>query len=332
MCLARFRHFYYQQLYINNLSTADIILILSILFFTWLGYRRGFINSFFDLVKWTGALLLAALCYDDTATLLAQNFSIQQEWQKPVSFMLLFAAGLLLLTLLFILLKKIISAAAQQSFVNKITGLIPGFLSGIVIAMLLAKIFIVSVWFTPTGKGSKNILLASLANSTNWLDDRMDQVFNAPPPPQISGAAETLYSESEEFKSATFNARPDLETQLLHMVNAERKTIGLKLLVADGKLQLAAHAHAADMFTKGYFSHITPDGINPFERMKKLGVKYSSAGENLAHSHDLDGAHTGLMNSPGHRANILNKQFGKVGISILDGGVKGLMVVQEFSN
>ena len=266
------------------------------------------------------------------ATLLAQNFSLEQQWQKPVSFLLLFMISLFLLTLLFIVLKKIISPATQQSFVNKISGLIPGFLSGIVIAMLLAKIFMVSVWFTPTGKGSKNLLLSSLANSTNWLDDKMDQAFNTPVTTQVSGAAETLYSESDEFKSATFTARPDLEEQMLHMVNAERKTIGLKILVPEGKLQLAAHSHAADMFTRGYFSHITPEAVNPFERMKKFGIRYTAAGENLAHSNGVDEAYTGLMNSPGHRANILNKQFNKIGISILDGGEKGLMVVQEFSN
>lgn len=311
---------------------ADIILILSILFFAWLGYRRGFINSFLDLIKWTGTLLLAVFLCADTADLLARNFLIQQEWQRPVAFALLFGITLLILTLLFFLLKKVISPNVQQSFTNKITGVIPGFLSGIVIAVLLAKIFTASVWIAPGDKGNKNVLISSLTNSTSWLDEKMEQVFTTPAPPLISGATETLYSESDEFKSATFNARPDLEEQMLHMLNAERKTMGLKLLTADGKLQLAAHAHAADMFTKGYFSHITPEGINPFERMKKLGVKYSSAGENLAHSDNLEAAHTGLMNSPGHRANILNKLFGKVGISILDGGVKGLMVVQEFSN
>jgi uncharacterized protein YkwD len=86
------------------------------------------------------------------------------------------------------------------------------------------------------------------------------------------------------------------------------------------------------MFTRGYFSHNTPDGINPFQRMKKVGITYLSAGENLAHSYSLDSAHTGLMNSPGHRDNILNTHFGKIGISVLSSDTKGLMVVQEFSN
>ncbi|MGG9962211.1 CvpA family protein [Ferruginibacter sp. SUN106] len=314
------------------MTIADIILIVVVILFTWLGYRRGFINSFFDLVKWTGALTIAALFYAGAADLLEQNFSMQQEWEKPISFVVLFIVSLFFLTLIFIFVKKIVTPSAQQSFANKITGLIPGFLTGVVVSVLLAKIFTASVWFATPGKDNSNLLVSSLANSTGWLDDRMDTIFNAPPAPTIAAASETLYSESEEFKCANFNARPDLEEQMLHMVNAERKTRGLKILAADGKLQLAAHSHAADMFTRGYFSHITPDGINPFERMKKIAIKYNAAGENLAHSNGLEAAHTGLMNSQGHRDNILNKQFGKIGISILDGGLKGLMVVQEFSN
>jgi uncharacterized protein YkwD len=314
------------------LTIADIILIVVVILFAWLGYRRGFINSFFDLVKWTGALAIAAVSYTGAAAILAQNFSIQDQWQKPISFVVLFSVTLFFLSLIFIFIKKIITPAVQQSFANKITGLMPGFLTGVVLAVLLAKVFTASVWFAEPGKDNTDVLVASLANATNWLDDSMEPIFNAPQAPAIAAASETLYSESEEFKSANFTARPDLEEQLLHMVNAERKTRGLKILVADGKLQLAAHSHAADMFTKGYFSHITPDGINPFERMKKLAIRYNAAGENLAHSNGLEAAHTGLMNSQGHRENILNKQFGKIGISILDGGLKGLMVVQEFSN
>lgn len=294
-----------------HLNTADIILILSILFFSWLGYRRGFINSCIDLVKWTGALFAAIFLYPGVTDVLAQNFLIAPEWQKPVAFVLLFTTSLLLLTILFILVKKMIALPVQYSFTNKITGLIPGFLTGVAIAIVLAKILALSVWFNENNDENKG-LLPALNNSTVWLDDRMEKVFATPTPsPLISGATEKIYTESDEFKSASFIARPDLEEQMLHMVNAERKTAGLKLLQADGKLQLAAHAHAADMFTKGYFSHTNPDGLSPFERMKKLGIKYLSAGENLAHSDDLEAAHTGLMNSPGHRANILNHQLEK---------------------
>jgi uncharacterized protein YkwD len=86
------------------------------------------------------------------------------------------------------------------------------------------------------------------------------------------------------------------------------------------------------MFRRGYFAHITPDGKSPFDRMRSAGVRYLSAGENLALGQTLNICHNGLMHSPGHRANILDPSYGRVGIGILDGGMHGLMVTQNFRN
>jgi uncharacterized protein YkwD len=86
------------------------------------------------------------------------------------------------------------------------------------------------------------------------------------------------------------------------------------------------------MFKRGYFAHVTPEGVDPFQRMDAAGIHYVTAGENLALAPTLDIAHDGLMNSPGHRANILNPAYRKVGIGVLDGGVYGEMFVQEFTD
>jgi uncharacterized protein YkwD len=86
------------------------------------------------------------------------------------------------------------------------------------------------------------------------------------------------------------------------------------------------------MFAKGYFSHVNLEGESPSDRITKAKVRFLTAGENLAYAHTLTIAHNGLMNSPGHRANILHKDYGRVGIGILDGGIYGLMVTQNFRN
>ena len=76
----------------------------------------------------------------------------------------------------------------------------------------------------------------------------------------------------------------------------------------------------------------TPERLSPFDRMKKHKIRFLAAGENLALGQTLNICHRGLMNSPGHRANILNPAFGRVGIGILDGGIYGLMITQSFRN
>jgi uncharacterized protein YkwD len=314
------------------LNIADIILAIVVIFFTWLGYKNGFINNFFGLLQWIGAFSVAILFYLPVNGLLTRYFLIEEEWQRPLSFAIAFAAGFLLLLLLFGLLKKVIGHEERYSYINKFTGLLPGFLTGLLIAIVMAKILAASVWFATPEKENKSYLLSSMVNSCDWLDKKMYTVFNAAGEQKVSGANELAYTDSALFKSSNFLPLPILEQQLLDKVNIERSKRGLNPLIADSRLQQAAYNHAADMFTRGYFAHNTPEGINPFERMKKLGINYRNAGENLAHSYNLDSAHNGLMNSPGHRDNILNIHFGKVGIAVLGSDTKGLMVVQEFSN
>jgi uncharacterized protein YkwD len=147
----------------------------------------------------------------------------------------------------------------------------------------------------------------------------------------------TIRPDSDErvtlpFKVATTRPRPDLEKQMLDLVNRERSAAGLRPLAADPELTEVARRHSADMFARGYFAHDTPEGLTPFDRMHQSNVQFLTAGENLALAPTLSVAHTGLMNSPGHRANILRAQFGRVGIGIMDGGMRGLMVSQEFRN
>jgi uncharacterized protein YkwD len=119
---------------------------------------------------------------------------------------------------------------------------------------------------------------------------------------------------------------------MLDSVNRERQAAGLQPLAADPELTEVARRHSADMFARGYFAHDTPEGLTPFDRMRASGVRFITAGENLALAPTISVAHTGLMNSPGHRANILRREFGRVGIGVMDGGMRGLMVSQEFRN
>ncbi|HYC29684.1 MAG TPA: CAP domain-containing protein, partial [Chitinophagaceae bacterium] len=134
------------------------------------------------------------------------------------------------------------------------------------------------------------------------------------------------------FKVANPRVREDLEAKMLELVNEERAKQGLKPLVADPELTVVARAHSKDMFARGYFSHITPEGKTPSDRIREAHVRFLVAGENLALGQTLAICHQGLMNSPGHRANILQPSYGRLGIGILDGGIYGLMITQNFRN
>lgn len=147
----------------------------------------------------------------------------------------------------------------------------------------------------------------------------------------------TAEPESEqriELGFTTTNVQVDesAETAMLRLVNRERTSRGLTALTANPTARAVARAYSRDMFARGYFSHQSLEGKTPFDRMTTGGVKYDRAGENLALAPTLRQAHEGLMNSPGHRANILSPDYRTVGIGIIDGGPYGLMVTQNFTD
>jgi len=120
------------------------------------------------------------------------------------------------------------------------------------------------------------------------------------------------------------------EQQMINLVNQERTSRGLPALKVDMTLVKTARMKSNDMMKNGYFAHQSPTYGSPFDLMKSQGVTYRYAGENLAGAGSVERAHTNLMNSPGHRANILNANFTHIGIGIVDGGPYGKMFTQHF--
>lgn len=120
------------------------------------------------------------------------------------------------------------------------------------------------------------------------------------------------------------------ELQLLQLVNEERLKAGLDELKIHSGLVELARLKSKDMIALDYFDHQSPTYGSPFEMMQQAGIAYTYAGENLAGAPTVARAHTSLMNSPGHRANILNPNFTHVGIGIVDGGPYGKIVTQMF--
>lgn len=108
---------------------------------------------------------------------------------------------------------------------------------------------------------------------------------------------------------------------LLASTNVQRTSNGLGALAINGKLTQAAQAKANDMVARNYWSHNTPDGQEPWVFFTNAGYDYLAAGENLAYGFATsEDTVTGWMNSPGHRANILNTAYQEVGFGIANSG------------
>jgi uncharacterized protein YkwD len=107
---------------------------------------------------------------------------------------------------------------------------------------------------------------------------------------------------------------------LLQETNSQRSGSGKASLSLNSKLSQAAQAKANDMVQRDYWAHVSPDGKQPWTFISGVGYAYTAAGENLAYGFDTSAAAvSGWMNSPSHKANLLNGMFKEVGFGIANG-------------
>lgn len=119
--------------------------------------------------------------------------------------------------------------------------------------------------------------------------------------------------------------------EVLKLVNQERQKQGLKALTLNTKLTSIGNTKAKDMADKNYFSHTSPTYGSPFQMLQNYGVTYTSAGENIAAGQRTSQeVMNSWLNSSGHRANILNKDYTQLGVGYYKGGSYGTYWVQLF--
>lgn len=318
-------------------NAIDLLLLVVIVLSLLNGYRRGFVHGVLDLAGWVLSVIAGLRYYQPVARWLGAHIDWWSEvWDQPIAFVLIAIFVSLIVHLIGHALLQRLPRDIQRRTVNQILGLLPGFANGLIIAAIVSALLMALPLSEGLSERTRDSVLADrLAVYAERLEARLRPVFG-----EAIGRTFNLLTirpDSDErvtlpFKVTSSRPRPDLEKRMLDLVNAERAKAGLRPLAPDAELTDVARQHSADMFARGYFAHDTPEGLTPFDRMRNSHVQFLTAGENLALAPTLPVAHNGLMNSPGHRANILRSQFGRVGIGVMDGGIRGLMISQEFRN
>jgi uncharacterized protein YkwD len=315
------------------MNWVHIVLVLVILLSVWTGWNRGFLLGSLDLLTWIGSLVLGYLFYSYTAAGLARLFDLN-VWLLPVSFILTTIVARIMIGLVTRYIVRAIPERVNEGRLNKFLGIIPGAINGWIYAVILSALLLaLPLKDSITNEARNSRLAVRLAMQSEWANKKLAPVFDQAVRHTMNSLTVNPRSDEKVPLGFTYDnpdPRPDLEMRMLEMVNSERVKHGLKPLLPDPELTKVARAHSRDMFARGYFAHVNPEGKDPFDRMKQANVKFVTAGENLALAQTLEIAHTNLMNSPGHRANILNPGFGRLGVGILDGGFYGLMISQEF--
>lgn len=318
------------------INLVDILLLLVILSSVYTGWSRGFISGTLDLLTWLGSLFIALRFYTQMAGLLRLVAGWQKVWLLPVSFFIATLLAGILLHYAGLLLVRRLSPSTHSRKLNRALGILPGLLNGLITVTIIAVLLLYIPFPESIGTRVQNSALTNrLASSSGWVANALAPVFEKAAEQTFTNLAvesETAETIALPYKVSNPTPQPELEAQMLKLVNQERIAHGLKPLQADTALRRVARQHSADMFRRGYFSHYSPEGADAADRIRAAGVRFKTAGENLALAPTLNIAHKSLMNSPGHRANILHKRFRKAGIGVMKGGPGKLMVTQEFSN
>ncbi|MBI5277048.1 MAG: CvpA family protein [Burkholderiales bacterium] len=321
---------------LGNFNGVDLLLAAVVLLGAYSGWRSGFVLAALELVALLASIVVAFVGYPLVGQLVDAAWPAGGVWVAPLAFVATFLLAHLLFGAIAGRIIVSVPRRAHAHGVNRLFGVAPGLASGLVNATVVALMLLTLPLSDGLSRMAREGEIGSrLTQTAEWLEARLGPIFD--PAVRRTLQALTVPVESNRtvplnFKVAQPKLRPDLEERMLDMVNAERAEHGLKPLQADRELQQVARAHSRDMFARGYFSHVSPEGEDLRDRLDEAHARYLAAGENLALAQTLPIAHQGLMNSPGHRENILRPQFGHLGIGVLDGGSHGLMVTQNFRN
>lgn len=324
-----------------NFNFIDIAILIIIFIYILEGYAIGFTRGVLDFLSFIFSFLFALSFYGVFGGLLTNYLNIPIGFSNAIGFFMAAFISEVLLTILFRssflpLISSYLKKKKYPEEIGKFAGILPGILSAVVLLAFVLTM-IVALPISPYLKNSvtDSKLGSPLVLGIQGFDEQLNNVFGG----AVNDALTFLTVEpiSEESISLNFSTnkyridRP-AELEMIELVNIERDKTGDALLVEDEALRDVARQHCKDMFERGYFSHYTPDGLSPFDRMNEANISYQYAGENLALAPDVTLAMKGLMNSPGHKENILADEFNKIGIGVIDGGIYGEMFCQEFSD
>lgn len=317
---------------------VDIAIVAVLVYATYAGSRRGLLLVIMELLSLLIATAIAVLLYEPAGQLL-QLTGLTEPRARIIGFIAIW----ILIETGFSLFVRFVALPRLRNYLGQnIAGRVLGAAVNVLKVTAVVAVAIIAFADLPISADSRDtVVQAAIPKYVLASAPLLESAWSKGPGRDISESLSffviTTDPESTQRIELNFkfvNGRVDEadENAMLVMVNTERTTRGLKPLKLNTAARTVARTYSQRMLAEGYFSHIDNDGHTPFDRLRAGNVPFGAAGENLALAPTLLRAHNGLMNSPGHRANILSKHYRAVGIGVIDAGPHGLMITQNFTD
>jgi uncharacterized protein YkwD len=319
----------------------DILLIVLVLLLLLRGWFRGFVREAMDLVGLLVGIVLAFRFGSAVGSIVEAMAGVSDDTARLIG-------GVVVLVVVGVgaaVITRLIERHARLpglNLINRVGG------AGVAVAwgVFLATILLSLAAVAPMPQAVAEQLDDSAVTQTLTDPDGVPQeVFTTLAGDRI---VETLLNIREVFgtrrvilegeESLTFQgvergdlaADPEAAGEVFDLLNRARLDGGADPLAWSPALADVAASHATEMYADGYFSHVSAETGTVSDRLAAAGIPFVLAGENLALAATPGQVHDGLMDSTGHRENILRREFRRVGVAAVDGPL-GLMTVQVFT-
>lgn len=322
---------------LSYMNWIDWLIIALVIYFAISGWEQGLLRVFTIFISYASSLWLAVMFYIPVGTFISEKFGFPNLWSETVGYFIVAVLGSIVIHEI---LKEFVSRLPSKFHFHTLNSIFGSFIS-IVNALIIVSFLLVLLSALPIrGTVKKDILSSRIGEK---LIEYM-QKYGGP----LKNTLDTVTQKALQFTTVDPASRdriilditPDInrlvtvereEDQMIELVNNERIAKGVVPLLSDKRLVEIARTHSTDMFIRRYFSHYDPDGHDVVYRLEQKEYSFTAAGENLAYAPDVMTAHKGLMNSAGHRKNILDPTFSRIGVGVIDSGIYGRMYTQIFA-
>ena len=289
----------------------DWVILMTLLFFAVEAVGRPLILEILDFLSFLLAFFISFSYFNFLAKLFETEFKIPHGLSLVLGFM---GTWFLSETIIYLISRIVLPKIPKMKFLHyKFLALIPATLRGLIFISLVL-VMIATFPIQPTIK--KTVLDSKIGSQilkrAYLLEQPVKNVFGGVTNDSLTFL--TIKPKTDEkinlgFQTTNFKIDEQSEIEMVDLVNKERSERGLNTLKLDTQLREIARNFSADMFTRGYFSHYSPEKQTVADRALNRGLDFLVVGENLAYAPSVELAQQGLINSAGHKANILSTDY-----------------------